>query len=308
MTTKPIPIPPTPASRFAVDVVRRLRAAGFEALWAGGCVRDLLLGLEPKDYDVASSARPSDVAALFRKTVAVGESFGVVRVVGPRPIADGPALEVEVAAFRSDGVYTDGRRPDAVVYSDPREDALRRDFTINGLFLDPETGRIDDYVGGRADLAAGVVRAVGDPVARFTEDKLRLLRAVRFAARFGFALDERSAAAVKAMAGQLRVVSPERILMEARAMLEPPTRLAALDRLVDLGLFAGVFPLLAHLPQDAERWATTRRLLADWPTSVPFPLAVAGLLATEPDVTAETAAEEIFRDLRAANDERERCR
>ncbi|MGL5094494.1 MAG: CCA tRNA nucleotidyltransferase, partial [Planctomycetia bacterium] len=175
MTTKPIPIPPTPASRFAVDVVRRLRAAGFEALWAGGCVRDLLLGLEPKDYDVASSARPSDVAALFRKTVAVGESFGVVRVVGPRPIADGPALEVEVAAFRSDGAYTDGRRPDAVVYSDPREDALRRDFTINGLFLEPETGRVDDYVGGRADLAAGVVRAVGDPVARFTEDKLRLL-------------------------------------------------------------------------------------------------------------------------------------
>src|SRR5215831_9296529 len=168
------PQPPELTEReFAVRVVRRLREAGHQALWAGGCVRDELLGLVPKDYDVATDATPEQVRRLFRRTVAVGAAFGVVQVLGPRPLA------VEVATFRSDVSYSDGRRPDRVVFSSPREDAERRDFTINGMFFDPIDDKLIDYVGGQADLHARVLRAIGDPVARFAEDKLRMLRAVR---------------------------------------------------------------------------------------------------------------------------------
>src|SRR3989440_9575948 len=163
---------------FAVDVVRRLREAGYEALWAGGCVRDELLGLIPGDYDVATSARPEEVSRLFRRTVAVGVSFGVVQVLGPR--RDAGPLSVEVATFRSDAGYSDGRHPDAVVFSSAREDALRRDFTINGMFFDPLENKLIDYVGGQEDLRQKILRAIGDPAARFAEDKLRLLRAARF--------------------------------------------------------------------------------------------------------------------------------
>src|SRR4051794_31850390 len=186
------PLPSRPSSRlrewpmanidprrdFAVQVVRGLRDAGFEALWAGGCVRDLLLGLAPSDYDVATAATPEQVMGLFRnRTIPVGAEFGVVRVRG----ASGEGDEVEVATFRSDGAYLDGRRPESVDFSSPELDAARRDFTINGMFLDPLTDTLIDYVGGRADLQAGILRAIGDPGARFGEDKLRLLRAVRFA-------------------------------------------------------------------------------------------------------------------------------
>src|SRR5581483_888812 len=160
------------------DVVRRLRAADFQALWAGGCVSDQLLGLEPHDYDVATDARPEQVQALFRRTVAVGASFGVVEVLGPRPI------KVQVATFRTDVYYADGRHPEAVVFSSPEEDARRRDFTINGMFFDPLEIRLIDYVGGAADLRDKILRAIGEPRQRFTEDKLRRLRAVRFATRF----------------------------------------------------------------------------------------------------------------------------
>src|SRR5207237_7084401 len=138
---------------FATDVVRRLREAGFEALFAGGCVRDALLGLEPHDFDVATSARPEEVQRLFRKTIAVGVSFGVVEVLGPRP------LKVQVATFRTDVSYSDGRHPDAVVFSSPEEDARRRDFTINGMFFDPLDDKVIDYVGGQDDLRAGILRA-----------------------------------------------------------------------------------------------------------------------------------------------------
>src|SRR5438874_6755264 len=186
---------------FATDVVRRLKEAGFEALWAGGCVRDQMLGREPDDYDVATSARPEQVQALFRRTVAVGVSFGVVEVLGPRT-PDGP-LKVQVATFRRDAAYSDGRHPDAVTFSTAREDAERRDFTINGMFFDPLEERVIDYVGGEADLKAGIVRAIGDPLQRLTEDKLRLLRAVRFAARFAFTLDPTTAAALKSMADEI---------------------------------------------------------------------------------------------------------
>ena len=156
------PMTPTPTEReFAVEVVRRLRDAGHEALWAGGCVRDELLGQTPKDYDVATSALPEQVRRLFRRTVAVGEAFGVVEVLGPRTEA-GP-LKVQVATFRSDGAYSDGRRPDAVAFSSAREDAVRRDFTINGMFFDPLENRLIDYVGGQDDLRGRVLRAIGDP-------------------------------------------------------------------------------------------------------------------------------------------------
>src|SRR5262245_10572965 len=157
---------------FAIDVVRRLQKAGHQALWAGGCVRDELLHLVPKDYDVATDARPEQVRRLFRRTVAVGMSFGVVEVLGPR--TETGLLKVQVATFRSDVSYSDGRHPDQVVFSSAREDALRRDFTINGMFFDPLTGEFHDYVGGQADLQARVLRAIGEPSLRFAEDKLRL--------------------------------------------------------------------------------------------------------------------------------------
>src|SRR3954468_14366645 len=172
---------------FATDVVRRLEEAGHQALWAGGCVRDELLGQTPKDYDVATDARPEQVRRLFRRTVAVGESFGVVEVLGPR--REGMPLRVQAATFRTDRRYLDGRHPEEVVFSSAREDALRRDFTINGMFFDPLQGRVIDYVGGQADLRARVLRAIGSASERFAEDKLRLLRAVRFATRFDLTLD-----------------------------------------------------------------------------------------------------------------------
>src|SRR4249920_1190598 len=190
---------------FSIDVVRRLRDAGFEALWAGGCVRDELLGGAPHDYDIATDARPEQVQALFRRTVAVGASFGVVEVLGPRTPA-GP-LKVQVATFRADGSYSDGRHPDAVVFSSPREDALRRDFTINGMFFDPLANRLIDYVGGQDDLKAGVLRAIGDP-----------------AMRFNLTIEPATAAALRAMADQLPVVSAERIADELRKLLVDPRR------------------------------------------------------------------------------------
>src|SRR5262245_48693939 len=167
---------------FAIDVVKRLQEAGYQALWAGGCVRDELLGITPKDYDIATSARPEQVQQFFRRTVAVGASFGVVEVLGPRH--DGEFLKVQVATFRSDVAYSDGRRPDRVVFSSAKEDAQRRDFTINGMFIDPMKNELIDYVGGQADLQARLLRAIGDAHVRFEEDKLRLLRAVRVATRY----------------------------------------------------------------------------------------------------------------------------
>ena len=188
--------PTSPQYQAALAIARTLRQVGHQAFFAGGCVRDLLLGLAPKDYDVATSATPDQIVALFPRTLTVGAHFGVVLVCTSQP--DAPDIPTEVATFRSDGAYSDGRRPDAVRYtSDPREDVLRRDFTINGMLLDPiayeATGDLGsavlDYVGGRDDLRRGVVRAIGDPKLRYAEDKLRLLRAVRFAARLNFHLE-----------------------------------------------------------------------------------------------------------------------
>jgi poly(A) polymerase len=235
---------PTPTEReFAVEVVRRLRAAGFEALWAGGCVRDELLGQAPKDYDVATSALPEEVRRLFRRTVAVGEAFGVVEVLGPR--TSGSPLKVQVATFRSDGAYSDGRRPDAVTFSSAREDAERRDFTINGMFFDPLENRLIDYVGGQDDLRSRVLRAIGDPALRIAEDKLRMLRAVRLAARFDFAVDPAADDAIRRMAPEIVVVSAERVADEFRKMLVDRNRARAMRLFMELGLAK---PLLPELP------------------------------------------------------------
>src|SRR5581483_10047645 len=223
---------------FAVEVVRRLREAGHQALWAGGCVRDELLGLVPKDYDVATDATPEQVRRLFRRTVAVGAAFGVVQVLGPRP------LSVEVATFRSDVSYSDGRRPDRVVFSSPREDAERRDFTINGMFFDPIENRLIDYVGGRQDLQARILRAIGDPLTRFGEDKLRMLRGVRMATRFGLTIDPATADAIRAMADQITIVSAERIADELRKLLVDPHRARGMNLMYDVGLVGPILPEL----------------------------------------------------------------
>jgi poly(A) polymerase len=266
---------------FAIDVVRRLKGAGFDALWAGGCVRDELLGLAPKDYDVATSACPDQVCRLFRRTVKVGASFGVVDVLGPRP------LKVQVATFRSDVGYSDGRHPDAVVFSTAQEDALRRDFTINGMFFDPLEGRLIDYVGGQDDLRNHILRAIGDPAQRFTEDKLRMLRAARMATRFDLAVEPATAAAVRAMAGELPVVSAERVADELRKLLVDPRRARGVALLDDLGLVAVVLPEVLEmkgLPQGpphaptGDLWDHVLRVLDLLGPKVSFPLAFAALL------------------------------
>ncbi len=177
-------IDPEQQRQFALEVVCQLRAAGFEAYWAGGCVRDELLGRRPKDYDVATAATPPQIRALFgnQRTLPLGAAFGVITVLGPRP-----AGMIEVATFRQEAGYSDGRHPDQVTFSSAREDAARRDFTINGMFFDPVNRKVIDFVGGQEDLHNGLIRAIGSPRLRFGEDKLRMLRAVRFTAAFGFA-------------------------------------------------------------------------------------------------------------------------
>lgn len=205
------------AEANATFVVRALRDAGHIAYFAGGCVRDRLLGLVPKDYDVATDAPPDRVRELFRKTQSVGAAFGVMLV------RHGGSM-IEVATFRSDGPYADGRRPDSVTFATAEADAQRRDFTINGLFFDPIDAKLIDHVGGQADLSAKVLRAIGDPAARFAEDHLRLLRAVRFAARFGLSIDPATASAIDAAAPLLPRISAERIAEELRRILTTPTR------------------------------------------------------------------------------------
>jgi len=247
-----IPSDPAAARAFAIVVVDRLRGAGHEALWAGGCVRDELLGRTPADYDVATSARPEQIRDVFghRQTLAVGAAFGVITVLGPRH-----AGQVEVATFRSDAAYTDGRHPAGVTFTNAREDALRRDFTINGLFLDPVTGTVHDYVDGRADLAAGMVRAIGTPSLRFGEDHLRMLRAVRFAAVFGFALEEETLAAIVRMSHLVTTVSPERIAAELRAIMSRSGRRRALELLEQTGLASEILPEVAPTRGVAESHA-----------------------------------------------------
>lgn len=270
---------------FALEVVRRLREAGFVAYWAGGCVRDESFGLTPADYDVATDASMAQVRQLFPRSKEVGANFGVVEVIGPRK--DGGHIHVQVATFRADGPYSDGRRPDTVVFASAREDARRRDFTINGMFYDPLENRLIDYVGGQEDLKNRCLRAIGDPRARFAEDKLRLLRAIRFAARFNLTIEPDTAAAIAAMAPQITVVSAERIADEFRRLLTHPTRLRGITLMQELKLIPPILPELEPLftrPHHADPsrgvtvWQHTLEVVRHLPEVVSFPLAMAAIL------------------------------
>jgi poly(A) polymerase len=277
----------------ALAIVERLRLLGHAAFFAGGCVRDLLLGLEAKDFDVATSARPEEILAAFPRTESVGAHFGVVLVLdghGDERIA------TEVATFRYDGAYTDGRRPDAVRFStDPREDVLRRDFTINGMLLDVrrwEAGDaledcVLDSVGGLSDLAAGVVRAIGEPARRFAEDKLRMLRAVRFAARLGFAMEPKTMRAIQHEAAEIHAVSAERARDELTKILTEGEARRGFESLDECGLLRELLPEVAKMkgveqpPEfhpEGDVWVHTLMLLAHLPAGASATLAWGMLL------------------------------
>jgi poly(A) polymerase len=199
----------------AVEIVHRLQTAGFSAFWVGGCVRDYLLGREPGDYDIATSARPEQIEKLFKRTVAVGRKFGVMVVVEN-------GRQFQVATYRAEAGYRDGRHPEQVTFADARADALRRDFTVNGLFYDPNAKKLHDWVGGEKDLRAKIIRTIGEPEERFAEDHLRLLRAVRFAARLGFKIEPQTFAAIKRLAPKIELISAERIRDELIKLFSPP--------------------------------------------------------------------------------------
>jgi poly(A) polymerase len=222
----------------AVEIARRLQRAGFAAFWVGGCVRDFLLGCEPHDYDIATDAKPEQVEKLFRKTIPVGKKFGVVIVVEGQQ-------QFQVATFRAEADYRDGRRPEKVVFASAEADALRRDFTVNGLFYDPATEQIHDWVGGEKDLRAKIIRTIGEPEERFAEDHLRLLRAVRFAARLDFEIEPRTFAAIQSLAPKIKLISAERIRDELLKLFRPPHAARGLVLLRDSGLLEPVLPELA---------------------------------------------------------------
>lgn len=220
----------------AIDIVRQLREAGFAAYLVGGCVRDIVMGRAPKDYDVATSAEPAQVVEMFPESLTVGAQFGVV-------IVPGKEGNVEVATFRSDGLYTDGRHPVRVEYAkSAEEDVHRRDFTINGLLYDPLEDKVLDYVGGQVDISGHRVRTIGDPYQRFSEDLLRMLRAVRFAARFGFELDTGAAKAIRELAPEIRLVSAERIRDEILKILTEGHPRRGFELLDSTGLLVQVLP------------------------------------------------------------------
>jgi poly(A) polymerase len=233
----------------ALRIVERLRNKGFQALYAGGYVRDMLLGMEnPGDIDIATDATPAAIARLFRQVLSVGEQFGVMIVVEK-------GIPFEVATFRSDVGATDGRHPDRVEFADPRSDALRRDFTINGMFYDPLTREVHDYVGGQQDLRTGTIRAIGDPEVRFSEDYLRLLRGVRFAARLGFSFEPATWDALREQVGNIGHISAERIFAELDKMLLHDSRREAMELLHECGLLGRVLPdveALHGIPQPPE--------------------------------------------------------
>jgi poly(A) polymerase len=280
---------------FAISITHTLRQRGFHAYFAGGCVRDLLLKRQPADYDVATSATPAQVMEVFPDTYAVGAQFGVVLVPLPQDLRAGrtgnatsKAQAVEVATFRSDLGYSDGRRPDEVRFSqDPREDVARRDFTINGMMLDPVSGEVLDYVSGRRDLEAGIVRAIGDPERRFAEDKLRMLRAVRFAARFEYEIEADTWAAIQRQAREIQVVSRERVRDELTKMLTEGRARRAFLLLDESGLLKEVLPEITAMkgveqpPEfhpEGDVFVHTLLLLENVPDPCPPTLAWGALL------------------------------
>ena len=276
-------VQPVSRREDAFAIVRRLVDAGHVAYFAGGCVRDVLLGLIPKDYDVATSAPPPEVCRLFPRSQGVGEAFGVVLVRVGRSV-------IEVATFRADGAYSDGRHPDEVRFAGPDEDARRRDFTVNGLFFDPLADRVIDFVGGVADLNHRILRAIGDPQQRFAEDYLRLLRAARFAARFGLTIGEPTTDAIRANADRLPRIAPERIADELRAMLTSPSRNAAI-RLLDKLRLTPV--LLRHVSEHTSALSARPLFEASCAGHPPsFALALAAL-AVESLLAAGTLLDKI---------------
>jgi poly(A) polymerase len=324
---------------FATSIVQTLRRQGFQAYLVGGCVRDLLLQREPKDYDVATNATPQQVMNIFPETYAVGAQFGVVLVPAPDSDVASTGTEiasksqaVEVATFRSDIGYSDGRHPDQVRFSrDPQEDVARRDFTINGMLLDPVSGDVLDYVGGRADLTSGIIRTIGDPEQRFGEDKLRMLRAVRFAARFEYTIEPATFATMQKLGEQIQVVSRERVRDELTRMLTEGHARRAFLLLDASGLLRHVLPDISAMkgvqqpPEfhpEGDVFVHTLLLLDNLPSPCPLTLAWGALLhdvgkpatfRVAPDrirfdghvEVGVKMAEKICRDLRFSNDETE---
>ncbi len=282
--SKPLAVTPRDA---ALTIVKRLREAGHEALFAGGCVRDMLMNREPSDVDVATSALPEQVSSLFKRTQKVGAKFGVVLVrIGKQT--------VEVATFRRDLAYSDGRHPTGVEFTNAREDAQRRDFTINGMFFDPLKNEVVDYVGGRDDIARRVIRAIGEPTKRFAEDHLRLLRAVRFAARFEFEIEPSTWAAMREHAPEIARISPERIREELEVVLTRPRRAAAMRMLHECGVLAHCWTHAPKVSSDIDRIEAELRHL---PAEASFETALAVTLAS----LDETAIDESCDALRCSN-------
>jgi len=323
---------------FSLSILQTLRQKGFQAYLVGGCVRDLLLGREPKDYDVATNASPQQVMEIFPETYAVGAQFGVVLVPAPDSLTSQASATlskshaVEVATFRSDIGYSDGRHPDEVRFSQqPQEDVARRDFTINGMMLDPVSGEVLDFVGGRADLEARIIRSIGDPRLRFAEDKLRMLRAIRFAARFEYAIDPATFAAIQNMSGEIVVVSRERVRDELTRMLTEGHGRRAFQLLDESGLLVHVLPEIsamkgveqpAEFHPEGDVFVHTLFLLDHLPQPCPVTLAWGALLhdvgkpptfRVAPDrirfdnhvEVGMKMAEEICRRLRFSNDDTE---
>jgi poly(A) polymerase len=313
---------------LAERICRTLHDAGHQAYLVGGCVRDLLLRRAPKDYDVATDAHPHRVVELFPAAITVGAQFGVILVAEE-------SAQVEVATFRSDIGYSDGRHPDSVVYSQtPQEDVQRRDFTINGLLMDPRTGEVLDFVGGRTDLEAGIIRAIGNPEHRFTEDKLRMVRAVRFAARFGYAIEPATLAAVRKLAASVTQVSAERLRDELTRILTEGAARRGLEMLDETGLLELLLPEIVRMkgvqqpPQfhpEGDVWIHTLLMLEMLPAGASPTLAWGALLhdvGKPPTFTLPNGpegrirfdghveigarmAEEICRRLRFSNDDTE---
>jgi poly(A) polymerase len=269
------------ARDFSVAIVRKLREAGYEAYWAGGCVRDLLRGTPPKDYDVATNAHPGAIRDLFslRRTLAIGAAFGVIIVVGPPDSGN-----VEVATFREDANYSDGRRPDAVRFSTAQQDAQRRDFTVNGMFYDPLDSIVLDWVGGQEDLRRRIVRAIGDPHERIAEDKLRMLRAIRFATVLEFDLDHATEQAIATHCSELYAVSAERVTAELERILIHPCRSRGIELLRKCQLLSVVLPTLGGGANESADWRISLELLRNWSDPIDVRLALAALhFAPTPD-------------------------
>ena len=282
---------------FAIEVVQQLQQAGYQALWAGGCVRDQLLGLKPKDYDVATAATPDQVREVFghKRTLPIGASFGVITVLGPKT-----ADPIEIATFRRDGGYSDGRRPDSIEFTDAREDALRRDFTINGMFYDPAANEVIDFVGGQADLEARQIRAIGVADQRIEEDKLRMLRGVRFAAKHQFELESQTLAAIQRRASEISVVSNERIGAEMQRMLADPNRATAVKLLRQANLLAEVVPEGQTLFESENQWQQTLDRL----TALQTPDFCAAVVILLKPIFKSVGADAVMQRWKLSNDQR----